>query len=90
MPPLSQEQKHQALVQLRSDVSTRKVLTLVGMSQSHVAHMRKNVGGGIGRQRGGHPNLLAYQEKRRCVPLLTEGRLETTFETTKQVRYELG
>ena len=42
---LSQEQKHQALVQLRSGVSTRKVVALVSMSQSFVAHMRKDVGG---------------------------------------------
>ena len=36
MPPLSQEQKHQALVQLRSNVYTHKVATFVDMGQSFV------------------------------------------------------
>ena len=58
MPLLSQEQKHQALVQLRSSVSTRKVATIVGMSQSSVAHLKKGVGGEIKRQRGGPSKLL--------------------------------
>ena len=58
MPSLSQEQKHQALVQLRSGVSSRKVPALVGMSQSFVAHLRKDVGGEIERQKGGRPKLL--------------------------------
>jgi hypothetical protein len=52
MPPLSQEQKHQALMQSKSGVSTREVAALVGMSQSFVAHMkklRKDVGGEIER-----------------------------------------
>ena len=34
MSSLSHEQKHQALVQLRSNVYTRKVAALVGTSQS--------------------------------------------------------
>ena len=55
----SQEQKHQVLVQLRSGVSNRKVTALVGMSQSSVAHLRKDVGGEIERQRGGCAKLLA-------------------------------
>ena len=45
MPPLFQEQKHQALVFLRSGNSTHKVVTLGGMSQSFATHMRKDVGG---------------------------------------------
>ena len=59
MPLLSQEQKHQALVHLRSGVSSCKISALVGMSQFLVMHMRKDVGGKIERQRGGHPKLLA-------------------------------
>ena len=58
MPPLSQEQKHQALVQLRRSVSTCNVAASAGMSHSFVAHMRKDVGGKIERQRGGRPKLL--------------------------------
>ena len=53
MLPLSQEQKHQALMQLRSGVSTSKVGTLVGMSQPYVAHLKKDVRNKIERQRGG-------------------------------------
>jgi hypothetical protein len=59
MPPLSQKQKHQALVQLRSGVSTRNVDTLVDMSQSSKAHMRKDVRSEIEGQRGGCPKPLA-------------------------------
>ena len=77
MPPLSQEQKHEALVQLRSGVSTCKVAALVGTSQSFVAHMRKDVRGKIKGQRGGHPKLLIDREKRRCVTPISEGQLGT-------------
>ena len=73
MPPLSQEQKHQVLVQLRSGVSTRKVAALVGMNQSSIAHLRKDVGGKIERQRGGRPMLLVDREKRCCVTFVTKG-----------------
>ena len=72
MPPLSQKQKHQALVQLRSGVSTHNVATLVGISQSSKAHMRKDLRN-IQRQRGGCPKLLADLEKRHCVALGIEG-----------------
>ena len=87
MPPLSQEQKHQALVQLRSNISTCKIATLVGMSQSFVVHVRKDVGGEIEKQRGGRPKFLANREKRHCVTLVIEGQLGTT-STTKQLRFE--
>ena len=90
MSPLSQEQKHQALVQLRSGVSTRKVAALVGMSQSFVAHLRKDVREEIEKQRGGRPKLLTDREKRRCVTLVTEGRLGTASATAKQFRSETG
>ena len=85
MPPLSQEHKHQALVQLRSGVRTRKVATLVGMSQFFVAHMRKDVGGEIERQRGGCPKLIIDCEKRHCVTLGIESRLGITSTTSKQL-----
>jgi hypothetical protein len=73
MAPLSQEYKHSALVQLRSCLSTRKVVVVVGMSQSSVAHMMNNVGGKIERQRGERPKPLADREKRHCVTLVPEG-----------------
>ena len=60
-------------MQFRNGDSTRKVAALVGMSQSYVVHLRKDVGGEIERQRGGRPKLLADQEKRRCVTPVTEG-----------------
>ena len=75
------------MVQLRSSVSTHKVVALVGMSQS-IAHLRKDVGGENERQRGGHPKLLANQQKRHCVILVTEGRLGTASTITKHVRTE--
>ena len=90
MPLLSQEQKHQVLVQLRRDVSTRKVAAWVGMSQYSVAHLRKDVGGEIERQRGGCPKLLADREKRLCVTLVTKGWLGTAFATTRHLWIEIG
>ena len=85
MLPLSQEQKHQALMQLRSGVSTSKVGTLVGMSQPYVAHLKKDVQGTRLRDKEeGHPKLLANQEKMRCVTLVTKGRLGVASATTKQ------
>ena len=75
-------------MQLKSSVFTRTVVALVGMSQSFVARLRKDVGGEIERQRGGHLELLANQEKRRCVTLVIEGRLGTAFATTKQLQCE--
>ena len=67
MPPLSQEHKHQALVQLRSVVFTCKVVALEGTSQSFVVHQRKDVEGKIERQGREHPKLLVDREKRHCV-----------------------
>jgi hypothetical protein len=55
------------------------------MSQSSEAHLKKGVGGEIERQRGGHPKLLAYQEMRRCITLVTKGRLGTTSAIAKQL-----
>jgi len=59
MLPLSQEQKLQALVQLRRSLYAHKIVTLVGMSQFYVAHLREDVEGKIERQRQGCPKLLA-------------------------------
>ena len=68
----------QALVQLRSGVSTRKVIALMGMSQSSVAYLRRDAGGEIKRQKGGCPKLLVEREKSRCVTSVTKRRLQTT------------
>ena len=52
MPLLSQEQKHNDLMQLRNNVFTCKVAAaFVGMSQSSIVHLRKDVGGKIERQK---------------------------------------
>ena len=58
------------------------------MNQFFVAHLRKDVGGKIERQRGGHPKLLANRQKRHCVILVTKSRLGTVSMTSKQVRSE--
>ena len=55
------------------------------MSQSSVAHLKKDIGGEIERQKGGRPKLLAN-----VVTLVTEGRLGTTSMTSKQRRSEIG
>jgi hypothetical protein len=58
----------------------------VGMSQSSVVHMRKDVGGKIERHRGGRPKLLGDLEKRRRVTLTTEGRLGSASTITKELQ----
>ena len=72
-------------MQLKSSVSTHKVAALVGMSQYFVAHLRKDVGDEIERQRIWRPRLLTDQEKRHCVIHDIEGRLGTTYVTTTQL-----
>ena len=85
MFPLSQEQKHQVLVQLRSSISTHKVAALVGMNQSSIVHMRKDARDKIERQIGACPKLFVDQEKRRCVTFVNEGQLGAASMTTKQL-----
>ena len=55
------------------------------MSQSFVAHPRKDAGGKIEIQRRGRPKLLADPEKEHCVTLIAEGGLGTACATTKQL-----
>ena len=86
MPLLSQEHKHQALVQLWSGVSTHKVAALLGMSQSLLAHLKKDVMDEMERQKGGRPKRLVDREKMSYVTLVTEGWLGTTSAKTKQLR----
>nr|XP_024358235.1 uncharacterized protein LOC112273549 [Physcomitrium patens] len=86
MPRLCESLKHQALVQLRSGVSTRKVADSLRMSQSSVAHLRKEISGEIEKQRGGRPKVLGEQEKRLGVHLVTTGCLKTASAAAKQLR----
>lgn len=90
MPWLCESLKHQALVQLRSGVSTRKVADSLGMSQSLVAHLRKEISGEIEKQRGGRPKVLGEQEKRLGVHLVTAGCLKTASAAAKQLREKTG
>ena len=50
----------QALMQLRSGLFILKVAALVGMSQSYVAHMRKDIGGELERRRGGCLGVVSF------------------------------
>ena len=72
----------------RSNDFARKVAALVGMSQFSIAHLRKDVGAEIKRQRGGHPKLLVDWDKKLCVTLVIEGWLGTIFATPKQLQSE--
>ena len=58
MPPLSQEHKHQALVQLRSGVSTCKSCRFSGHDPIFYSAFEEGCKGEIERQRGGRPKLL--------------------------------
>ena len=85
MPRLCESLKHQALVQLRSGVSTRKVADSLGMSQSSVAHLRREISGEIEKQIGGRPKVSGEQEKRLGVHLVTVGRLKRASAAAKQL-----
>ena len=65
MAVLSEEHKHQVLVQLRSSVSPCKVAVLVCMSQSFVANLRKDVGATLRDKEEGVQSFL--QVKRRGI-----------------------
>jgi len=54
----SESQKKHVLAQLQSGNYTWKVVALVGMTQSWVAHMRKEIVGEVEKQRGGCPRHL--------------------------------
>ena len=71
MPRLCESLKHQALVQLRSGVSTRKVAYSLGMSRSSIAHMRREINGETEKQRGGRSKVLGERGKRLGVHLVT-------------------
>ncbi|XP_073394419.1 uncharacterized protein [Physcomitrium patens] len=86
MPQLCESLKHQALVQLRSGVSTRKVADSLGMNQSSVAHLRREISGEIEKQRRGRPKVLGEQEKQLGVHLVTTGCLKTASAAAKQLR----
>lgn len=90
MPPSSETHKQHALVQLQSGRSIQKVAASVGMSQSWVAHLRKEIVGEVEKQRGGRPRHLSARERRRCVTLLVEGCLGTTKKATIELRKETG
>lgn len=90
MPRLCESLKHQALVQLRSGVSTRKVADSLGMSQSSVVHLRREISGEIEKQRGGRPKVLGEQEKRLGVHLVTAGCLKMASAAAKQLREKTG
>ena len=84
MPRTSELQKLQAPEQLRNGVSTRKVADAVGMSQSWVVHLRREIAGELEKQRGGRPRLLTARERERCMTLLTEGRLGVASKTSSE------
>ena len=50
-------------MQLRSGNSTRKIADSLGMSQSSVAHLRREISGDIEKQRGGCLKFLGEQNK---------------------------
>ena len=87
MPLLSQEQRHHALVQLRSSVSTRKVAALVGMSQSFVAHLRKVVWGDLRDREEGVQSFLQI-ERRGVMPLLLL-KVDLTLYLQQQIKLDL-
>ncbi|XP_073386183.1 uncharacterized protein [Physcomitrium patens] len=75
---------------LRSGVSTRKVADSLGMSQSSVAHLRREISGKMEKQRGGRPKVLGEQEKRLGVYLVTASCLKTASAAAKQLREKTG
>ena len=60
------------------------------MSQSFLAHMRKDVRGEIERERRGHSKLLVDWEKRCCVTLVIEGRLGIALILQQHNNFDLN
>ena len=89
MPRLCESLKHQALVQLRSGVSTRKV-ALTWNELVFSSSSEGEISGEIKNQRGGCPKVLGEQEKRLGVHLVTTGRLKTASAAAKQLREKTG
>ena len=84
----SASQKLQALEQLRNGNLTRKVADAIGMSQSWVVRLRKEIARELERQKGGRPRHLIARERWRCVTLLTEGHLGVASKVAAEIRYE--
>ena len=85
MPRSSVSQKLQALEQLQNGNSTRKVADAIGMSQSWVVRLRKEIAGELERQKGWHPRHLTARERRTCVTLLTEKHLEIASKVAAEI-----
>lgn len=90
MSSLSEVERERVLVELKNGVSTRKVAALVGTSQSSVVRLKKKSGIEVEKQKGGRPRCLSAREKKRCVSLLTEGRLKTATKTAAQLQEVTG
>ena len=90
MPHSPVLQKLQALEQLRNGNSTQKVADAIGMSQSWVVRLRKEIPGELERQKGGRPRHLTVRDRWRCVTLLTEGRLGVASKVATKIRNESG
>ena len=90
MPRSSTPQKLQALEQLRNGNSTRKVADAVGMSQSWVVRLRKEMVGELERQKRGRPRHLIARERRRCLTLFIEGHLGVASKVAAKIQNVLG
>ena len=55
-----------------------------------VVRLRKEIAGELERQKGGRPRHLTARERRRCVTLLTEGRLGVASKVATKIRNESG
>jgi len=51
--------------------------------------MRKDVEGEIEKQKGGHPKLLAYQEKRSCVSLVLLLKVDLEMHLGQENKFDL-
>ena len=85
IPRSSVWQKLQVLEQLWNGNSTRKFPDAIGMSQSWVVRLRKEIVGELERQKGERPRHLTTRERQRCVTLLTEGRLGVASKVAAEI-----
>ena len=90
MPHFFASQKLQALEQLWNGNSTQKVADAIGMNQSWVVRLRKEIAGDLERQKRGRPRHLTARMRRRCVTLLTQGRLGVASKLATKIRNESG
>jgi hypothetical protein len=80
------EKRSRYICFLKKQMSGRKVVDIVGVSQSKVNRIRKKHFENIVMSKGGRPQALITWEKIYVVRLITIHRLDSALEATKEFK----